>query len=225
VQATFHGRLYFATLILPRIAIGQEVAHRFLVDRIVHAGDGAWVVAARDRLDLEAERALKIAAGRDRAQGRAQRLEAEYRILAELRHPGIPRVVDFGTDPESDLTYLALEMIPGAPLSESGELVPSHALALFLDVLRTLVYLHDRQVLHFDVKPANLIRDDRRGRTVLIDFDLARRWGGATGRGTAPFVAPEVLGLGGPVDARADLYSLAATFVTLLGGSPPPSEG
>jgi signal transduction histidine kinase/tetratricopeptide (TPR) repeat protein/ActR/RegA family two-component response regulator len=225
LQAAIHGRLYFAALILPRIAIGQEVARRFLVDRIVHAGDGAWVVAARDRLDLDAERALKIAAGRDRAQGRAQRLEAEYRILADLRHPGIPRVVDFGADAETDLTYLVLELIAGAPLSGHDGLTPSHALAMFLDVLRTLVYLHDRQILHFDVKPANLIRDDRRGRTVLIDFDLARRWGGASGRGTAPFVAPEVLGLGGPVDARADLYSLAATFVTLLGGAPPPAEG
>ena len=202
----------------------MSVARRFVVDRVVHAGEDAWVVAARDRLDDEAECALKIASGRDRLQGRAQRLEAEYRILADLRHPGIPRVVDFGSDAELDATYFALELILGTPLSQCDGLVPSHALVLFQEVLRTLAYLHDRQMLHCDVKPANLLRDERLGRTVLIDFDLARAIGGASGRGTAPYVAPEVLGLGGPVDARADLYSLAATFATLLGGAVPPAN-
>ena len=87
--------------------------------------------------------------------------------------------------------------------------------------------MHDQQIVHRDVKPANLIDAADKDGVVLVDFGVARQLGeeeevdqGTVGIGTPRFMAPEVFA-GGTVSPRSDVFGLAATLWTLLTGKPP----
>ncbi|HYC78250.1 MAG TPA: AAA family ATPase, partial [Planctomycetota bacterium] len=208
-----------------RFPEGAASARRFDVVRVLKdSGDGAALLV-RDRAERGAARFLKIAQGRDAATSpRAARLENEHRVLSALRHPGVPAALDFGRDVAGDFTWLLLEAIGGRALSERGRLAPSQAALLFAEYLRVLACVHDEGFVHCDVKPDNLLRDDAAARCVLGDFDLAGPVRGVAGRGTPPFVAPEILRRR-DADGRADLWSLAASFLALLGRPLPDEEG
>jgi hypothetical protein len=105
---------------------------------------------------------------------------------------------------------------PGLPVDEAIEYTRQ--------ACEALQYVHEQQIVHRDVKPANLI--DVPGGVVLVDFGVARQIGdeqvdaGTVGIGTPRYMAPEVFA-GGAVSARSDVFSLAATLWTLLTGKPP----
>jgi hypothetical protein len=108
---------------------------------------------------------------------------------------------------------------PGLPVDE--------AIEYCRQACEALQYVHDQQIVHRDVKPANLIDVPDPGGVVLVDFGVARLIGeeeqvdaGTVGIGTPRFMAPEVFA-GGTVSARSDVFSLAATLWTLLTGKPP----
>jgi two-component system cell cycle sensor histidine kinase/response regulator CckA len=203
---------------------GAVVARRFEILRTLQSADDGAVYVVRDLRGDAGECVLKVAAGRTSAAPRAARLEREHRTLAGLRHPGVPAALDFGRDGDLDLTWFAVEQVAGPPLGRRGTLPPSYAATLFAEYLRILAYVHERGLVHCDVKPAHLLRDDGAGRAALADFDLASPARAAAPRGTPPFAAPEAV-RGRPVDGRADLWSLAASFRTLLGAPPPDESG
>src|SRR5438105_12719275 len=154
--------------------------------------------------------------------------EREARVLSQLEHPAIPRFVGAfreGTGIHLRL-YLAQELIEGEPLSarlRRGPLKTDEVRALARQALEVLSYLHERRVLHRDVKPANLIvRPD--GALSLVDFGVARELlkevtHGGTLVGTFGYMPIEQLG--GTVDARSDLYALGATLLHCATGIPP----
>ncbi len=203
---------------VPKQFIGETIAHRFDVTSIIQRSDFSVVTRALDRLSGGAEVVLKLALDRDRRTGRARRLVNEYSTIADIRHPGIPTVIDFGTDAAHDVTYLAMERAPGRTLDTFRPMSATEAVPPFVEALRTLAFIHDRGLVHFDVKPTNLIWDSATKRLYLIDFDLAGP-AGLSSRGSALYVAPEVIHAGHSADLRADLYSLAAAFIDVLGGS------
>src|SRR5438270_9262327 len=99
--------------------------------------------------------------------------EREARLLAQLDHPAIPRFVGaFREGAGIHLRlYLAQELIEGEPLSAQlrrGPMAPAEARSIARQALEVLKYLHERRVLHRDVKPANIIVKD--GRLSLVDF-------------------------------------------------------
>jgi serine/threonine protein kinase len=166
------------------------------------------------------------------------RFETEARLLAELSHPGIPRIYSYFS--EAGRHYIVMEYIEGetleravthvdalgrtvAPRPMPAEEVVRHAVR----VCRVLEYLADRltPVVHHDVKPANLIIDRTSGEVRLVDFGTARsrtRWatqmrleqGTRTLFGTQGYAAPEQYQ--GLSDPRSDVYALAATVYHLL---------
>lgn len=160
----------------------------------------------------------------------AARFEIEARLLASLHHPRVVNVVDYFQHDTGH--YLVMEMVNGRDLGgllkdkAGGGLDVEDALEFTRQACEALQYVHDQQIVHRDVKPANLIDADEG--VVLVDFGVARQLGeeedqvdqGTVGIGTPRFMAPEVFA-GGTVSARADVFSLAATLWTLLTGKPP----
>ncbi|MEU8515430.1 protein kinase [Kitasatospora sp. NPDC048722] len=164
--------------------------------------------------------------------GFAERFHAEARVMAQLRHPGIVGVYDFGHGEAPvigrPVAYLVMELIDGEPLSavlaRRGSLPTEETLRMALQVLEALVAAHGTGVVHRDVKPANLmVCGDR---TVIADFGIARP--GSDARltvpgmvlGTAAYQAPEQASTG-PVTGSADLYALGVVLYECLAGRLP----
>jgi eukaryotic-like serine/threonine-protein kinase len=166
--------------------------------------------------------ALKRATGlRDTA-----RWEIEARLMAELDHPGIARLLDHFEEPPGSYNIVT-RLIEGEDLGRllwdrgTPGLPVREVLPWMAEACQSLHYLHDQQIVHGDVKPRNLVRG--RDRVVLVDFGLAARVtpGSGLARGGTPrFMAPEVFA-GEPASARSDVFGLAATAWNLLTGNPP----
>ncbi len=160
--------------------------------------------------------------------------EREAQLLANLRHPVLPKVIDHFREGEG--LFLVMEFIQGADLGalleqRGGPFPPADVLRWADQLLDALEYLHAHQppILHRDIKPANL-KLTAQGQIILLDFGLAK---GATGQmstltasrsilGYTPNYAPleQIQGTG--TDPRSDLYSLGATLYHLSTGVRPP---
>jgi DNA-binding NtrC family response regulator/tetratricopeptide (TPR) repeat protein/predicted Ser/Thr protein kinase len=195
---------------------------RYAVVRELGRGGVGSVYLARDSLEDEREVALKVCHQRIAPE----EILREFRILRELRHPGIARAFDFGRLAGSGQTYFTMEYVEGRSLEKESTALrrelrggnPAPLLAVFVQIASALGYLHRRGLLHLDLKPSNIVFS--REQVKLIDFGLfqsvhlqdARR-----ARGTAHYSAPELLD-GTSVDCRADLYSLGVTLSSAAAG-------
>jgi hypothetical protein len=155
----------------------------------------------------------------------------EARLLANLRHPALPKVLDHFE--EHGGLFLVMEFIPGDDLGRLLELgrafAPAEVLGWAEQLLGALEYLHGLRppVLHRDIKPSNL-KTVSPGHVVLLDFGLAKgsagqmtRTGDASLLGYSPAYSPLEQMQGTGTDERSDLYSLAATLYHLLTGASP----
>jgi hypothetical protein len=152
----------------------------------------------------------------------ALELAHEFEILASLRHPNIISVLDHGVDVRQR-PYLVLEFLEGAQtLTEAGWEQPRTVqVALLLQMLQALVYLHRRGIIHRDLKPANVLVVD--GHVKLLDFGLAiclEQRLRALRSGTRGYLAPEVL-RGEPPSELSDLYSVGVMAYELFVGRRP----
>jgi hypothetical protein len=141
--------------------------------------------------------------------------EREYHTLAQLAHPRIIEVYDYGV--EQGAPYYTMELLGGEDLRERGKLPWRQACALLCDVASSLAILHARGLVHRDVSARN-VRCTADGRAKLIDFGaMVPMAGSHRAIGTPPFVPPEALQLQA-LDGRADLYGLGAlAYWTLTG--------
>jgi serine/threonine protein kinase len=160
--------------------------------------------------------------------------EREAQLLARLRHPVLPKVIDHFTEPSGQ--FLVMEYMPGDDLGtlldKRGDPFPYKRVLAWTDqLLETLHYLHTQPspVIHRDIKPQNmkLTAEDT---IVLLDFGLAK--GSAAYQshvssvkstyGYTPQYAPLEQMQSAGTDPRSDLYSLASSMYCLMTGSPPP---
>jgi len=166
----------------------------------------------------------------------AKRFEQEARAMANLDHPAIISVYDFGETSEGQL-YFVMEFIDGMDIhqylhSHGGKLPQEDALAIVAHVLDALEYAHSHGIVHRDIKPANILLN-REGRVKIADFGLAKKFGEAVDPsapmltmsnvavGTPDFVAPEALDPEAKPDHRADLYAVGVMLYQMLTGRIP----
>ena len=144
----------------------------------------------------------------------------------QLNHPNIVTIYDCGHVGKH--YYMAMEYITGGTLAEKigSGLKPADALQILIDVARALRYAHQRNTIHRDVKPGNILfRDD--GSAVLSDFGIAKALDSGTEMtrvgfavGTPKYMSPEQA-MAQPLDGRSDLYSLGVVFYQMLVGHLP----
>lgn len=159
-------------------------------------------------------------------QDELERFHREVRILAALNHPHIVGLRDSG---ECDgKLYFAMDYVRGSDarrlVKEGGPLAVCRAVGLISQVLQALEYAHGKGFVHRDLKPSNVFLVE--GAVKLIDFGLAVDL--AAGQpsaaelpaGTVSYLAPEQA-MGGPVDARTDVYALGTLAYELLTGVNP----
>jgi serine/threonine-protein kinase len=161
-----------------------------------------------------------------------ERFNREAQNAATLSHPHIVAVYDRG-EYEGQL-WISMAYVEGTDASRLLEeryrkgMPPDEVVPIITAVADALDYAHQRQLLHRDVKPANILMaelDSGGWRAMLADFGIARRVDDSSGLtqtnmavGTVAYAAPEQL-MGLTLDGRADQYSLAATAFELLTGS------
>ncbi len=163
------------------------------------------------------------------------RFEREARAAAALGHPNIVQVTDFRSLPDEP-PFLVMERLVGeslgAMIARCRALEPGQACFFATQMLDALGAAHRAGIVHRDVKPDNVFLTAVGGGVFLVklvDFGLAKLLREApitalgTLMGTPAYMAPEQA-LGGPVDARADLYSVAATLYHALSGRLPIDE-
>jgi transcriptional regulator with GAF, ATPase, and Fis domain len=147
----------------------------------------------------------------------------EFEVLAGLHHPRLAVVHDFGTTADGRV-YFTRDYIAGEDLkSGTTGMGVVEIVGAAVEVCRALRPLHQRGLIHGDLKPGNVVIGPD-GIVRLIDFSFVRSSvGGAAERyssGTVQYMAPEVIEER-HADVRADLYSLGATLFEILAGAPP----
>lgn len=156
------------------------------------------------------------------------RFLGEARTTAGLRHPNIVGAQGLGRTPGGSY-FIVMDLVVGSDLARAtgGRAVDeAQAVAWTLGVCDALAHAHEHRIVHCDLKPANILLDER-GQIRVTDFGLARsladdpsRTGGV--EGTAPFMAPEQASRAwGTIDERTDVYGIGAVLFALLTGRAP----
>lgn len=199
----------------------------YRLERVIGRG-GMGVVYLAEHRHLRRRVALKLLDPElaDDAEFR-ERFLRESRVAASLDHPSVVTVHDAG---EADgHLYIAMQYLDGTDLAqmlrEQGALEPARALAILGQVADALDTAHAAGVVHRDVKPGNVLIDERRA--YLTDFGLTRRISSDSALtrrgdfvGTVDYMSPEQI-QGAALDGRADVYSLGCVLYHALAGSVP----
>lgn|GEM_PF-1323661 len=162
-----------------------------------------------------------------------KRFMREAKLLARFQHPNLPYVLTEG-EVEAEhgrAPYFVMEYVHGVTLRdflrEKGRVDQQVAIDIAVQILDALSYAHSYQIVHRDVKPANVMIDSRQ-RCFLIDFSIGVSFepipGGtrATTRGevlgSPPYTSPEQMRDASSVDSRTDIYSVGVMLIEMLSG-------
>ncbi len=207
-----------------------RILGRYRLDEQLSAGGTAHVWRAHDE-QLDRTVAVKLLHPHLLPDETSRlRLAAEARAAASLSHPAIVAVYDVST--EAEAPAIVMELVEGeslaARLRRTGPMDPHEAAPLLAQVAEAQYHAHRRGIVHRDVKPGNILVEDRSGRARLIDFGIAHSLERGTAAltqtgtslGTPVYMAPEQLA-GERVGPRTDLWGLGAVMYEVLTGRPP----
>src|SRR5215475_14304640 len=207
--------------------LGTTLNGRYRLEARIGAGGMSTVYRAVDET-LERPVAIKLM-NREVAtdSDQLERFRREARAVAQLSHPHIVGVIDYGED--DSRPYIVFEYVEGETLKErirrNGRLPIAEAVAYAIEIARALGAAHARHIVHRDVKPQNVLVDEE-GSAKITDFGIARTLDEegltADGRvlGTTDYVSPEQA-LGHQVTGQSDLYSLGIVLFEMLTGDVP----
>jgi eukaryotic-like serine/threonine-protein kinase len=211
-----------------------RVGNYDILDRLGAGGMGTVFKARHRRMKRIV--ALKVlAANLSENPVFVKRFQREVETIASLGHPNV--VMAYDADEADVGHFLVMEFVNGRDLAacveKFGPLPMREAVNYTLQSARGLAYAHSQGIIHRDIKPHNLLVNDR-GVVKVTDLGLARLNHGAEGPaagtdvtmaggiiGTADYMPPEQAVDSTTIDHRADIYSLACTLHYLLTGKPP----
>ena len=219
-------------------AVGADtiIAGRYLVRRPLGAGGMADVVAADD---LETGETVAIKLMRDPLEDGAfdRRMLQELLSTAQVYHPNLVGVMDFGIVAHTRRPFFVMELLQGEDLSihlaREGSCTADWIIPLFCDALDGLHAVHATGIVHKDIKPANLFLDDKPNqprRLRITDFGIARHMLRAQitqdgGLACTPrYTAPEYLATG-TVTPASDVYQMGLVLAEAMLGWPMVAEG
>ena len=191
---------------------------------IRRGGMGVIYRAYNTRLDRWV--AIKTLILADASSWELEILQREARMVAKLRHPNIVGIYDFF--PGAQPPCFAMELVEGVPFTEAvGGMSYKQKAKLLSKVARAVAYAHDRNVLHRDLKPDNIMMD-RSGEPRILDFGLARRAvaseeASKSIKGTPRYMSPEQFVSPQTVGAAADIYALGLILFELIVEMKPPA--
>jgi predicted ATPase len=176
-------------------------------------GEGGMGVVYRvaDPLNPERSVALKSIHRKLVQSELIDRFKAEFRVLTSLKHPNVAAAFDFESFPGNEDYFFTMEFVEGRDIFRATEGSSwQQVLSPLIQVCRALSYVHSRRIIHYDIKPGNVLVDSQ-GHVKVLDFGLAAvksigpgEWRG----GTPAYMAPEQADPEALVDLRSDLYSL-----------------
>jgi len=212
------------------ITPGKVLMSRYHIERELGRGGMGAVFLARDA-QLGEQVALKVISAHlsGEAAAAAERFRREASAARKITHPNVIRIHDLGEDPAAGELFLSMEYFPGMTLADllrrRGALPLDEARDILGQVCDGLEAAHKAGVIHRDLKPGNILCNDRR-QVKIIDFGLAKAsfMAGMTATGlilgTPEYMAPEQV-RGRDVDGRTDIYALGAVAYHVLCGVPP----
>jgi len=212
--------------------VAQVLSANYELETEVGRGGMGIVYCARDKR-LKREIAIKVLPPElsFRADIR-QRFLREAETAAQLNHPNIVPI--YTVEERDNLVYFVMAYIKGdnlgQRLQQHGPIAAVEVRRILREVADALSYAHNRNVIHRDIKPDNIIIDEETGRAMVTDFGIARALTDsgdsrltATGMaiGTPAYMSPEQSAGDSAIDGRSDLYSLGVVGYQMLCGQPP----
>ena len=211
--------------------VGTVLADRYVVQqRLGEGGMGEVYLAEHVRIKRKvAVKLMRAWMANDPIA--VSRFHREAENASQISHPNVAQVYDFGETADGTI-YLAMEYVPGEPLSDildrERRLHTVRAAELVRQTAAALVAAHGMGILHRDLKPDNImVAQTRAGTDVvkLVDFGIARVMNSGTQQftstgmilGTPDYMSPEQL-TGDPLDERSDIYALALIAFRVLTG-------
>lgn len=208
---------------------GARVGPYELIREIGRGGMGTVFLARRADDQYQNEVAVKLVRPGMDTDFILSRFRRERQILANLDHPNIAKLLDGGTTSDG-LPYIVMEYIRGLKINDyckSAQLSLEKRLLMFLDVCSAVDHAHRHFVVHRDLKPGNILIDER-GAPKLLDFGICKLLYGnpmapeetmtqGVGLMTPDYASPEQV-LGDPVTVVSDVYSLGAVLYEILTG-------
>ncbi len=194
-----------------KLTSGSTISNRYEILEELGKGGMGVVYRVADPLNPTRQIALKSIRSKVVQPELIDRFKAEFRVLILLKHPNVAAAYDFESLPGSEDYFFTMEFVEGRNIFLATEgLSWQQIVALLIQVCRALSYVHSRKLIHYDIKPGNVLVSDE-GQVKVLDFGLAAvksigpgEWrGGTPGYMASELTDPEAL-----VDHRSDLYSL-----------------
>ncbi len=211
--------------------VGQTLGGKYAIVRLIGRGGVGLVYLAHQRTP-QRDVVVKVLGPHWAGDAEAMaRFDREAKRLSGLQHPNIVEMFDFGHD--SDRAYLVMEYLAGELLSEHVARKKRLSLREFVpiaaQILKGIGHAHSRELMVRDVKPANIMLCERKGRAnfvKILDFGLAKLLRGEQAiteehvMGTVGYLAPEAI-RGEAIDLRVDVYAIGVLFYYMLAGRLP----